>query len=47
MVIRLMLLKKKIEAAIKAVEEAVQGDDKELIEAKTQELMTASQKSVK
>lgn len=36
--------KEKIEAAIKAVEEAVQGDDKELIETKTQELMTASQK---
>ena len=36
--------KEKIEAAIKAVEEAIQGDDKELIEAKTQELMTASQK---
>jgi molecular chaperone DnaK len=36
--------KEKIEAGIKAVEEAIQSDDKELIEAKTQELMTASQK---
>ena len=36
--------KEKIEAAIKAVEEAIQGDDKEKIEATTQELMTASQK---
>jgi molecular chaperone DnaK len=36
--------KDKIEAAIKAVEEAIKGDDKELIEAKTNELMTASQK---
>jgi molecular chaperone DnaK len=36
--------KEKIEAAIKAVEEAIKGDDKELIEAKTNELMTASQK---
>ena len=33
-----------IEAAIKAVEEAVKGDDKEAIEAKTNELMTVSQK---
>jgi molecular chaperone DnaK len=36
--------KDKIEAAIKAVEEAIKGDDKELIEAKTNELMAASQK---
>ncbi len=36
--------KDKIEAAIKAVEEAVKGDDKAEIEAKTNELMTASQK---
>jgi len=36
--------KDKIEAAIKAVEEAVKGDDKADIEAKTNELMTASQK---
>ncbi|WP_101048074.1 molecular chaperone DnaK [Macromonas nakdongensis] len=36
--------KDKIEAAIKAVEEAVKGDDKDAIEAKTNELMTASQK---
>ncbi len=36
--------KDKIEAAIKAVEEAVKGDDKEAIEARTNELMTASQK---
>ena len=36
--------KEKIEAAIKAVEEAIQGDDKEKIEATTQELMAASQK---
>jgi molecular chaperone DnaK len=36
--------KETIEAAIKAVEEAIKGDDKELIEAKTNELMTASQK---
>jgi len=36
--------KAKIEAAIVAVEEAVKTDDKEAIEAKTQELMTASQK---
>ena len=33
-----------IEAAIKAVEEATKGDDKADIEAKTNELMTASQK---
>ncbi len=36
--------KAKIEAAITEVEEAVKTDDKERIEAKTQELMTASQK---
>ncbi len=36
--------KDKIEAAIKDVEEAVKGDDKEAIEAKTNELMTTSQK---
>ena len=36
--------KDKIEAAIKAVEEAIKGDDKEAIEAKTNELMAASQK---
>jgi len=36
--------KDKIEAAIKAVEEVVKGDDKEAIEAKTNELMAASQK---
>jgi molecular chaperone DnaK len=36
--------KGQIEAAIKAVEEASKGDDKAAIEAKTHELMTASQK---
>jgi len=36
--------KDKIEAAIKAVEEATKGDDKDAIEAKTTELMTVSQK---
>ncbi len=36
--------KEKIEAAIKAVEEAIQGDNKEKIDAATQELMAASQK---
>lgn len=36
--------KAKIEAALAAVEEAAKGDNKEEIEAKTQELMTASQK---
>ena len=36
--------KEKIEAAIKTVEDAIQGDDKEKIESTTQELMTASQK---
>ena len=36
--------KDKIEAAIKDVEDALKGDDKATIEAKTAELMTASQK---
>ncbi len=36
--------KEKIEAAIKDVEEALKGDDKAAIEAKTEALMTASQK---
>jgi molecular chaperone DnaK len=36
--------KEKIEAAIKEVEEAVRGDDKETIEAKTNALATASHK---
>ncbi|MBY5992682.1 molecular chaperone DnaK [Ferrimonas balearica] len=36
--------KAKIEEAIKAVEEAVKGDDKDAIEAKTQELIQASAK---
>ncbi|MDD3266646.1 MAG: Hsp70 family protein, partial [Burkholderiales bacterium] len=36
--------KAKIEAAIVALEEAAKGDNKEEIEAKTTELMTASQK---
>ncbi|MDM4765959.1 molecular chaperone DnaK [Pelomonas sp. SE-A7] len=36
--------KEKIEAAIKDLEEAIKGDDKEAIEAKTEALMTASQK---
>ena len=36
--------KAKIEAAIKDVEEALKGDDKALIEAKTEALMAASQK---
>jgi molecular chaperone DnaK len=36
--------KSAIEAAIKEVEEAVKGDDKEAIEAKTEALMTVSQK---
>ena len=36
--------KDKIEAAIKDVEEALKGDDKDAIEAKTNALMTASQK---
>jgi molecular chaperone DnaK len=36
--------KEKIEAALKDVEEAMKGDDKATIEAKTESLMTASQK---
>ena len=36
--------KEKVEAAIKDVEEALKSDDKATIEAKVQELMTASQK---
>ena len=36
--------KDKIEAAIKDLEEAIKGDDKAAIEAKTEALMTASQK---
>jgi molecular chaperone DnaK len=36
--------KEAIEAAAKAVEEAIKGDDKADIEAKTEALMTASQK---
>ncbi|WKB52820.1 molecular chaperone DnaK [Eleftheria terrae] len=36
--------KEKIEAAIKDVEEALKGDDKSTIDAKTEALMTASQK---
>jgi molecular chaperone DnaK len=36
--------KSKIEAAIKALEEAIKGDDKADIEAKTEALMSASQK---
>jgi molecular chaperone DnaK len=36
--------KEKIEAAIKEAEEAIKGDDKAAIEAKTEALMTASQK---
>jgi molecular chaperone DnaK len=36
--------KDKIEAAIKDLEEAIKGDDKAAIEAKTEVLMTASQK---
>jgi molecular chaperone DnaK len=36
--------KEKIEAALKDVEEAIKGEDKELIDAKTEALMTASQK---
>jgi molecular chaperone DnaK len=36
--------KEKIEGAIKDVEEALKGDDKDAIESKTQTLMTASQK---
>jgi molecular chaperone DnaK len=36
--------KEKIEAAIKDVEEALKGDDKEALESKTAAMMTASQK---
>ncbi|RUS68181.1 Chaperone protein DnaK [Saezia sanguinis] len=36
--------KEKIEAAIKALEGVLEGEDKDAIEARTQELMTASQK---
>ncbi|MBI5334415.1 MAG: molecular chaperone DnaK [Burkholderiales bacterium] len=36
--------KEKIEAAITALEEAIKGDDKDAIEARTNELMSASQK---
>jgi molecular chaperone DnaK len=36
--------KEKIEAALKATEEALKGDDKADIEAKTEALMAASQK---
>jgi molecular chaperone DnaK len=36
--------KEKIESAIKDVEEALKGDNKDAIESKTQALMTASQK---
>jgi molecular chaperone DnaK len=36
--------KEKIEAAIKDLEEAIKGEDKDAIEAKTQDLMTVSQK---
>ena len=36
--------KDRIEAAIKAVEDVLKGDDKDAIEARTNELMTASQK---
>jgi len=36
--------KEAIESAIKALEEALKGDDKEAIDAKTEALMTASQK---
>jgi len=36
--------KEKIEAAIKDVEEALKGEDKDTIDAKTEALMTASQK---
>ena len=38
--------KEKIESVISAVEEAIKGDDKEAIDAKTQELIQASQKLV-
>ena len=36
--------KEKVEAALKDVDEAMKGDDKATIEAKTEALMTASQK---
>jgi molecular chaperone DnaK len=36
--------KEKIEAALKDAEEAIKGDDKAAIDAKTEALMTASQK---
>jgi molecular chaperone DnaK len=36
--------KEKIESALKDAEEALKGDDKEAIDAKTEALMTASQK---
>ena len=36
--------KEKIEAAMKDVEEALKGDDKATIDAKTEALMTAAQK---
>jgi molecular chaperone DnaK len=36
--------KEKIEAALKDVEEALKGEDKDAIEAQTNKLMTASQK---
>jgi molecular chaperone DnaK len=36
--------KEQIEAALKAVEQAIEGDDKEAIEKQTEALMTASQK---
>ena len=36
--------KEKIEAAVKEVEEALTGEDKALIDAKTESLMTAAQK---
>jgi molecular chaperone DnaK len=36
--------KEAIETALKDVEEAIKGDDKAVIEAKTETLMTASQK---
>ena len=39
-----MTEKEKIEAAIKDMEEALKSDDKAAIEAKTEALMTASQK---
>jgi molecular chaperone DnaK len=36
--------KEKIEAAVKDVEEALKGDDKDAIESRTQAMMAASQK---